>query len=81
MKYGASDREELALWIISSRLQCFWRILRGGETRCVSTKILMIFIYMFESVIFESDILFILIFEIYLTKMQIKSINIFLFKI
>lgn len=36
----------------------------------------MIFIYMFES-----DILFILIFEIYLTKMQIKSINIFLFKI
>lgn len=51
-----------------------------GETRCVSTKILMIFIYMFESVIFESDILFILIFEIYLTKMQIKSINIFCLK-
>lgn len=28
----------------------------------------MIFIYMFESVIFESDILFILIFEIYLKR-------------
>lgn len=40
----------------------------------------MIFIYMFESVIFESNILFILIFEIYLTKMQIKSINIFCLK-